>query len=48
MTVSKDISPAQRRSLAELTSGLRGIVLFLFLISGLINILALTGSLFIM
>src|SRR6478609_9454711 len=44
----KDITPAQRRSLSELTSGLRGIVLFLFLISGLINILALTGSLYMM
>ena len=48
MANNKDISPAQRRSLSELTSGLRGIVLFLFLISGLINILALTGSLYMM
>jgi ATP-binding cassette subfamily C protein len=31
-----------------LTSGFRGIVLFLFLISGLINILALTGSFYMM
>ena len=48
MINSKSISPAQRRSLSELTSGFRGIVAFLFLISGLINILALTGSLYMM
>jgi PrtD family type I secretion system ABC transporter len=48
MTNSKSITPVQRRSLSELTSGFRGIVAFLFLISGLINILALTGSLYMM
>src|SRR6185503_5593851 len=48
MANNKDITPAQRRSLSELTTGLRSIVLFLFLISGLINILALTGSLYMM
>jgi PrtD family type I secretion system ABC transporter len=48
MANNKDISPAQRRSLSELTSGFRGIIVFLFLISGLINILALTGSLYMM
>ena len=48
MANSKDMTPVQRRSLAELTSGFRGIVLYLFLISGLINILALTGSLYMM
>lgn len=48
MATNKEISPAQRRSLVELTSGLRSIVLFLFLVSGLINILALTGSLYMM
>src|SRR6476646_7506908 len=48
MANNKEITPAQRRSLAELTSGLRGIVLFLFLISGMINVLALTGSLYMM
>src|SRR4029078_11450302 len=48
MASNKDITPAQRRSLAELTNGLLSIVLFLFLISGLINILALTGSLYMM
>jgi ATP-binding cassette subfamily C protein len=44
----KEMSAAQRRSLSELTRGLRGIVIYLFLISGLINILALTGSLYMM
>src|ERR1700750_1133892 len=48
MANGKDINPAQRRSLAELTRGLRSIALFLFLMSGLINILALTGSLYMM
>lgn len=48
MATSKDLTPVQRRSLAELTSGFRGIVLYLFLISGLINILALTGSFYMM
>lgn len=48
MAKNKDITPAQRRSLSELTSGFRNIVLFLCLISGLINILALTGSLYMM
>src|SRR6476646_6122852 len=48
MANNKEITPAKRRNLAELTRGLRSIVLFLFLISGLINILALTGSLYMM
>ena len=48
MANPKELTPAQRRNLAELTSGFRGIVLFLFLISGLINVLALTGSLYMM
>jgi ATP-binding cassette subfamily C protein len=48
MASSKDMSAAQRRGLSELTRGFRGIVLYLFLISGLINILALTGSLYMM
>src|SRR5581483_3166797 len=48
MASPKELNAAQRRSLAELTRGLRGIVLYLFLISGLINILALTGSLYMM
>ncbi|MBY0381691.1 MAG: type I secretion system permease/ATPase [Xanthobacteraceae bacterium] len=48
MAKSKELTAAKRRNLAELTRGLRGIVLFLFLISGTINILALTGSLYMM
>ena len=48
MANSKELTPAKRRNLAELTRGLRGIVLFLFLISGVINVLALTGSLYMM
>jgi PrtD family type I secretion system ABC transporter len=48
MAKIKELTAAKRRNLAELTRGLRGIVLFLFLISGTINILALTGSLYMM
>ena len=48
MANSKELTPAKRRNLAELTRGFRGIVLFLFLISGMINVLALTGSLYMM
>jgi ATP-binding cassette subfamily C protein len=48
MVKSKELTPAKRRSLAELTRGLRGIAIFLFIVSGLINVLALTGSLYMM
>lgn len=48
MAKTKELSPAKKRNLAELTSGFRGIIVFLFLISGMINILALTGSLYMM
>lgn len=48
MAKSKDLTPGKRRNLAELTRGFRGIVVFLFLISGMINVLALTGSLYMM
>ena len=48
MANSKELTPAKRRNLAELTRGFRGIVLFLFLISGMINVLALTGSFYMM
>ena len=34
--------------MAELTQGLRNIALFLFFISGIINVLALTGSIYMM
>lgn len=48
MTHSKDLTIARRRDLAQLTQGYRGIFLFLFGISGLINLLALTGSLYML
>ena len=48
MAKTKELTPAKRRNLEELTRGFRSIVLFLFIISGLINILALTGSLYMM
>ena len=48
MANAKELTPAKRRNLAELTRGFRGIVVFLFLISGMINVLALTGSLYMM
>lgn len=48
MTKSKELTPEKRKSLAELTQGFRGIIVFLFVISGVINILALTGSLYMM
>src|SRR6201991_2314899 len=48
MAKPPELTPAKRRNLAELTRGFRSIVMFLFGISGLINILALTGSLYMM
>ncbi|QUS38258.1 type I secretion system permease/ATPase [Tardiphaga alba] len=48
MAKSKELTPAKRRSLAELTRGFRSVVIFLFIVSGLINVLALTGSLYMM
>jgi PrtD family type I secretion system ABC transporter len=48
MAKSPELSPAKRRNLAELTLGFRGIILFLFLVSGIINVLALTGALYMM
>lgn len=48
MAKAKELTPAKQRHLAELTGGFRGIVLFLLVISGLINILALTGSIYMM
>lgn len=48
MAKSKELTPAKRRNLEELTRGFRGVVLFLFVISGMINVLALTGSLYMM
>lgn len=48
MAMLKELTLAKRRNLKELTRGLRSVVLFLFLVSGLINVLALTGSLYMM
>jgi ATP-binding cassette subfamily C protein len=48
MAKPPELTPAKRRNLAELTRGFRSVVVFLFGISGLINILALTGSLYMM
>lgn len=48
MAKSKELTPAKRKNLAELSRGFRGIVVFLFVVSGMINILALTGSLYMM
>jgi len=42
------IARAKRRYLEELTRGFRGIFVFLFSMSGLINILALTGSFYML
>ncbi|WP_394114946.1 type I secretion system permease/ATPase [Xanthobacter lutulentifluminis] len=39
---------AQQRDLARLTAGFRSMAIFLFVISGIINVLALTGSFYMM
>ncbi len=39
---------ARRRAARKLTEGLRGIVVFLFVVSGIINVLALTGSIYML
>jgi PrtD family type I secretion system ABC transporter len=48
MVKSKELTPEKRKNLSELTQGFKSIVLFLFVVSGMINILALTGSLYMM
>jgi ATP-binding cassette subfamily C protein len=48
MAKEKELTAAKRQRLLELTAGFRGIVIFLFVISGVINILALTGSIYMM
>lgn len=48
MTKSKELDHIKSKKLQELTAGFRGMVIFLFVISGTINILALTGSLYMM
>ena len=39
---------ARRAKLEEITKGFRGIFIFLFSMSGIINVLALTGSLYML
>jgi PrtD family type I secretion system ABC transporter len=46
--MKKDSSMARRRAASKLTGGLRGLFVFLFSMSGIINILALTGSFYMM
>lgn len=48
MAKEKELTAAKRQRLLELTAGFRGIVIFLFVISGIINILALTGAVYMM
>lgn len=48
MAQPKTLSSARKRDAAKLTRGLRGIALFLFAVSGIINLLALTGSFYMM
>ena len=48
MASTKDLTLAKKRATDELTRGLGGIAAFLFTISGLINILALTGSFYML
>jgi PrtD family type I secretion system ABC transporter len=46
--MKKDSSLARRRASTKLIGGLRGIFIFLFSVSGIINVLALTGSFYMM
>ena len=48
MASTKDLTLAKKRAAEQLSGGLRGIVLFLFVISGVINVLALTGSFYML
>lgn len=48
MAQDKDLSTAKRRAASELTRGLKPTIAFLFLMSGLISVLALTGSIYMM
>ncbi len=45
---SNSLAQARKRDAAKLTQGLRGIVIYLVAVSCLINVLALTGSLYMM
>lgn len=46
--MKKDNSLARRAAASKLTGGLRSIFIFLFSVSGIINVLALTGSFYMM
>ncbi len=46
--MKKDNSLAKRRAASKLLKGLRGLFVFVFSISGVINVLALTGSFYMM
>ena len=48
MAKSNELSRAKQNKISELTDGLRNVALFLFVISGIINVLALTGSIYMM
>ncbi|TCR61773.1 type I secretion system permease/ATPase [Bosea sp. BK604] len=48
MAMSKGLASARKRDVAKLTEGFRSAFLFLFLVSGIINILALTGSFYML
>jgi len=48
MATSKSLTNARKRDGAKLTRGFRAVFIFLFAVSGIINILALTGSLYML
>lgn len=48
MTPSRELTNARRRDAAKLTQGFRSVFVFLFVMSGIINVLALTGSLYML
>ena len=48
MASSRELASARRRDAAKLTQGFRSAFIFLFVMSGIINILALTGSLYML
>jgi ATP-binding cassette subfamily C protein len=48
MAPPRELANARRRDAARLTQGFRGAFVFLFAMSGIINILALTGSLYML
>ncbi|MFN3670799.1 MAG: type I secretion system permease/ATPase, partial [Bosea sp. (in: a-proteobacteria)] len=48
MTPSKSLAGARKRDAAKLTEGFRSVFIFLFALSGVINVLALTGSFYML